>query len=385
MLSARPHERESFFRNWRHADHALIIAVATTATVGCFAVYSATRQRFANLGLPETTALNRQLLFIVVGLAAMVIMTFVDYRNLRPLSPYVYAGTILLLLGVKSPLGSTVRGTQAWYQLGTFQFQPSEWAKIAVVICAAAFCASFRGQLRGGHIMGVLLLAAVPIGLIYLQPDLGTALVFIAVLLGVLAVGGANPRHLAFLAALGITAVVLVLQLGVLKQYQLDRLGAFLDQQSSAQRVAYSVNPAKYNLNQSKIAIGSGGITGKGLFKGTQTNLAYVPEQSTDFVFTVIGEELGLLGSGLLIGLFGFIVWRIWRAAATARDLFGTLVCVGVMCMFVFQIFENMGMTMGIMPITGIPLPFVSAGGSSTIAAFAGLGLVLNVGMRRFN
>ena len=181
------------------------------------------------------------------------------------------------------------------------------------------------------------------------------------------------------------TAIVLVLQLGVLKTYQLDRLGAFLDQQDSAQRVGYDVNPAKYNLNQSKIAIGAGGITGKGLFNGTQSNLGYVPEQSTDFVFTVVGEEFGFVGSALLISLFGFIVYRIWRAAATARDFFGTLVCVGVLCMFVFQIFENMGMTMGIMPITGIPLPFVSYGGSSIVAAFAGLGLVLNVGMRRFS
>ncbi len=187
------------------------------------------------------------------------------------------------------------------------------------------------------------------------------------------------------LAGLGIAVIALVLQLGVLKTYQLDRFGAFLDQQDSAQRIGYDVSPAKYNLNQSKIAIGSGGLTGKGLFNGTQNNLGYVPEQSTDFVFTVVGEEFGFVGSAFLIGLFGFVVWRIWRAAATSRDLFGTLVCVGVLCMFVFQIFENIGMTMGIMPITGIPLPFISYGGSSTVALFAGLGLVLNVGMRRFS
>ena len=191
-----------------------------------------------------------------------------------------------------------------------------------MVVCVAAFCASFRGQLTGGQITGLLLLSSVPIGLIYLQPDLGSALVFLAVLLGVLAVGGASPRHLAVLAGLGLTAVVVVFQLGVLEKYQLDRFGAFLDQQDSSQSVGYAESPAKYNLDQSKIAIGSGGITGKGLFKGTQTNLAYVPEQATDFVFTVIGEETGLIGSGILIGLFGFIRYRIWRAAATvARSL----------------------------------------------------------------
>jgi rod shape determining protein RodA len=384
MLSTRPHEQRGILSAWRHADHALIIATVAIASIGLFAVYSATRHRLASQGLAETATVNKQIVFVLAGLVVMVLLTFIDYRNLRPMAPYLYAVTTLLLLSVFL-LGATHKGSLARFDVGPLQFQPSEWAKVVMVVCVAAFCASFRGALSGGHITGLLLLSAVPVGLIYLQPDLGTALVFIAVLLGVLAVAGASPRHLAVLAALGLTAVIVVLQLGVLKQYQLDRFGAFLDQQNGSQRVAYSVSPAKYNLNQSKIAIGSGGITGKGLFKGTQTNLAYVPEQSTDFVFTVVGEELGLLGSAALISLFGFITWRTWRAAATARDLFGTLVCVGVLCMFVFQIFENIGMTMGIMPITGIPLPFVSYGGSSTLAAFAGIGLVLNVGMRRFN
>jgi rod shape determining protein RodA len=384
MLSARPQERGGILSAWRHADHPLIVATVAVASMGLLAVFSATRHVLASHGIAETATVNKQILFVFGGIVVMVIMTFVDYRNLRPMAPYLFAGTIFMLLAVFL-LGATVKGSQARFDFGPYQFQPSEWAKIVMVVCVAAFCASFRGSLTGGHITGLLLLSAVPIGLIYLQPDLGTALVFIAVLLGVLAVAGANPRHLGVLAALGVTAVIVVLQLGVLKQYQLDRFGAFLDQTNPSQRVAYSVSPAKYNLNQSKIAIGSGGITGRGLFKGTQTNLAYVPEQSTDFIFTVVGEELGLFGSTILIALFGFITWRIWRAAATARDLFGTLVCVGVLCMFVFQIFENIGMTMGIMPITGIPLPFVSYGGSSTLAAFAGIGLVLNVGMRRFH
>lgn len=384
MLSTRPPERHSLLTAWRHADHMLIVASVAVSSIGLLAVFSATRHVLSSKGLAETATVNKQVAFVLVGVVVMVLATFVDYRNLRQLAPYLFAGTVLLLIAVR-PLGANVKGTQARFDVGPYQFQPSELAKIAMVVCVAAFCASFRGSLTGGHITGLLMLSAVPIGLIYLQPDLGTALVFIAVLLGVLAVGGAKPRHLAVLAALGLTAIVLVFQLGVLKQYQLDRFGAFLDQRDSSQRIAYNVSPAKYNLNQSKIAIGSGGLTGRGLFKGTQTNLAYVPEQSTDFVFTVVGEELGLVGSTTLIALFGFITWRIWRAAATARDLFGTLVCVGVLCMFVFQIFENIGMTMGIMPITGIPLPFVSYGGSSTLAAFAGIGLVLNIGMRRFS
>lgn len=372
-------------RSWRHADHLLIVACVAASSIGLLAVFSATRHELAAHGLAQTSTVAKQVSYVLVGLVVMAVATFVDYRNLRAMAPYLFGGTVVLLLLVKTPLGSSQLGTQARFDLGPYQFQPSEWAKIVMVVCISAFCASFRGSLTGGQITGLMLLSAIPIGLIYLQPDLGTALVFIAVLMGILSVAGARPRHLAVLAALGITAIILVFQLGVLKQYQLDRFGAFLGQQGPNQRVAYSVSPAKYNLAQSKIAIGSGGITGKGLFKGTQTNLRYVPEQSTDFVFTVVGEELGLLGSGFLILLFGFITYRMWRAAATARDLFGTLVCVGVLCMFVFQIFENIGMTMGIMPITGIPLPFISYGGSSTLAAFAGIGLVLNVGMRRFS
>jgi rod shape determining protein RodA len=168
-----------------------------------------------------------------------------------------------------------------------------------------------------------------------------------------------------------------VVQLGILKQYQLDRFSSFIDPSADPQEAAY-------NLEQAKAAIGSGGLTGKGLFKGTQTKGAFVPEQQTDFIFTVVGEELGFVGSFTLLALFALVVWRTWRTATLARDLFGTLLCVGVLSMFMFQIFENIGMTMGIMPITGIPLPFMSYGGSSTVANFAAIGLVLNVHMRRF-
>jgi rod shape determining protein RodA len=181
---------------------------------------------------------------------------------------------------------------------------------------------------------------------------------------------------LAVLAVVGVVGVAVVLHFGVLKQYQRDRLTAFLDSSSNVQ--------ATYNLNQSKIAISSGGVGGKGLFKGTQTNLSYVPEQQTDFIFTAVGEQLGLVGSALLLSLFVLMVWRIWRAATSARDATGTLICVGVLAMFVFQIFENVGMTMGIMPIAGIPLPFMSYGGSAIVASFCAIGLVLNVQMRRY-
>jgi rod shape determining protein RodA len=290
----------------------------------------------------------------------------------------LYGGTVLVLLAVKSPLGSTSKGAQAWFDVGPFQLQPSEFAKLVLIVTIAAYVAAHRGELDLRRLGIALAIAALPMGLIYLQPDLGTALVFVAVLMGMLLVGGARPRHLVALTLVGVVAVVAVINLGVLKQYQLDRLGAFIKPDADTQRSAY-------NLNQSKIAIGSGGLAGKGLGKGPQTNLSYVPEQHTDFIFTVVGEELGFFGSSLLLVLFGIVVWRTWRAAALSKDLFGTLVCVGVLSMLVFQVFENAGMTMGIMPITGIPLPLFSYGGSSVIATFIGVGLVLNVHMRRFS
>jgi rod shape determining protein RodA len=196
--------------------------------------------------------------------------------------------------------------------------------------------------------------------------------------IAVLLVAGTRPRHMAVLALLGITAIVLVVQLGLLKDFQRDRLTAFLDPQSDTQR-------SSYNLRQSQIAIAAGGVAGRGLFQGTQTNLSFVPEQHTDFIFTAVGEELGFIGGVSLLGFFGVMMWRIWRAAVLSRDQFGRLVCVGVLAMLVFQIFENVGMTMGITPITGIPLPFMSYGGSAMIASFVGIGLVLNVHMRRFS
>jgi rod shape determining protein RodA len=363
---------------WRHFDWTLIIAVLLVAGLGLVMIYSATHQKLEQELLDPGFYLKRQMIWFVVGIGAMALFATIDYRVFRDFAPLIYMGTIVVLLAVISPIGSSSRGTQAWFQLGPFQLQPSEFAKLAVILCLPAYVVQFRGEIDWNRIVAILILTAVPIALIYLQPDLGTALVFIAILMGVLLVADARPRHLALLTGLGVIAIVTVFQLGVLKEYQLDRLGAFLDPQSDTQRSAY-------NLNQSKIAIGAGGFNGKGLFNGTQTNLSYVPEQNTDFIFTVVGEELGFLGSAFLLALFALIVWRTWRTALLAKDLYGTLLCVGVLSMFVFQVFENVGMTMGIMPITGIPLPFMSYGGSSTLASFAAIGLVLNVHMRRFS
>ena len=363
---------------WRHLDVALATTAVLTSIFGILMVYSATHRKLAEAGADPLYDVKRQVAFVVVGIGLMVLVASIDYRIFRDYALIIYPVTVFVLVVVLSPLGSRSRGQQGWFQVGAFQLQPSEFAKLALIICLAAYCANHRGELDWGALVRILGFALVPMLLIYKQPDLGTALVFVAILMGMLLVAGARPRHLALLAALGVFGVVAVLQLGVLKQYQLDRLGAFLDPAGDTHRSAY-------NLNQSKIAIGSGGVFGKGLFRGSQTNLSYVPEQNTDFIFTVVGEELGLAGSALLLALFAIVVWRTWRSASLAKDLSGTLMCVGIMSMLVFQIFENVGMTMGIMPITGIPLPFMSYGGSSTLVSFAAVGLVLNVHMRRFS
>jgi rod shape determining protein RodA len=362
----------------RHVDLTLVASVLALSCYGLVMIYSATRNapRLADANLDPQYYLQRQALFVAVGIGLMIVTGLVDYRVYRDFAPFVYAATVGLLTLVLL-FGAVHKGQQASFDLGPFQVQPSEFAKVALIVCLAAYVSSIRGDIDGRRVIVILGLAALPMALIYLQPDLGTTLVFGSILLGMLLVSGAKARHLVALLLIGLVGVVAVVQLGVLKQYQLDRLTAFLDPQNDTQRSAY-------NLDQSKTAIGSGGITGKGLFKGTQTNLSYVPEQHTDFIFTAVGEQLGLAGSALLLALFAIVAWRTWRAAALAKDVAGTLMCVGVLAMFTFQIFENVGMTMGIMPITGIPLPFLSYGGSSTLATFAGIGLVLNVHMRRF-
>jgi rod shape determining protein RodA len=370
---------------WRHVDLGLVAALASIAGIGALMVYTSTRQALITAGSDPRYYLKRQALNLGVGAVLLLATMIVDYRRWRDLAPLVYVGMCLILVAVVSPLGARSKGHQAWFPVGSFQLQPSEMAKIALILCLAAF-ASWSG--RGGRqdddaematskLVGVLVLAAIPMALIMLQPDLGTDLVFLVILFAMLVVAGVQARHLVALVALGVLGVVIVLHLGVLQRYQVDRLTAFLDPKGDTRNIGY-------NLAESKDTIGAGGFAGKGLFKGTQTNLSFVPEQRTDFIFTAVGEQLGFVGSALLLLLFAFVVWRCWRAAMLARDRAGTLICVGVMALLVFQVFENVGMTMGIMPIAGIPLPFVSYGGSAVMAYSIGLGLVLNVHMRRF-
>jgi rod shape determining protein RodA len=325
----------------------------------------------------DLSYLRRQLLFIGIGVVGMVLVTLVDYRRLRDFAWLPYLGVVLVLGLVLSPLGTEKRGTQAWFQLGPFQLQPAELAKVGTIFALAALLARFEPPLSVRRLGLGLALCAVPVALILAQPDLGTALVFVAIITGMVFVGGARVRHIVVLTAFGVVAIVGVLNSDLLEDYQRDRLTEFLDQDQGLQAETY-------NLDQSKAAIASGATSGKGLFEGTQTRLGFVPEQHTDFIFTALGEELGFVGSATLLALFALMCVRILRTAQIAHDRLGTLICGGVLSLLVFQVFQNVGMTMGIMPITGITLPFMSYGGSSVVASWLALGLVLNVHMRRF-
>ncbi len=320
----------------------------------------------------------RQTVFVMIGIVLAVVVTSIDYRHHQHLSVVFYLGGLFLLLAVLSPLGTVVNGARSWFALGSFQVQPAEFAKLAVIILLAAVCSSARGtDMSARSTLTVLVLTGIPVALILMQPDLGSVMVFLAVAATILVVGGAPARHLVVLVLVAIVGVIAVFQLGLLGKHQQERLSNFVDPGPASSGVAY-------NAEQAQTAIGAGGFTGAGLFKGTQTELRYVPYQQSDFIFTVVGEELGFVGGLTLLALYSVMAWRIWRAAMLSRDFFGTLICAGVLGLLLFQVFENMGMTMGIMPITGIPLPLMSYGGSSVLTIFIAVGLVLNVHSRRF-
>lgn len=371
------------FVAWQHVDLILVGAVVALSAFGALMVYTATKDSLQAAGLSPTYYLGKQAIFMAIGFAVMLAVAAVDYRHYRDWAAVFYGGSLFALLAVYV-VGHKSRGAQAWFQLGSYQLEPSEFAKIALIIALSGYLARYKGRLPLRGFMVMLVMALIPFALIYKQPDLGSALVLLAVLLALLLVGGAKGRHLAILGLIALIAIVGVVEAGVLKGYQKDRLSSFVNSPDApAQALKEArLNSSQYNLAQSKITIGNGGLTGRGLGKGQQTNLGDVPEQRTDFIFTAAAEQVGLLGSSIVLGLFALIIWRIWRAAALARDQVGTLLCVGVLAMIVFQVFENVGMTMGIMPVAGIPLPFMSYGGSAIIAAFAGIGIVLNVHMR---
>jgi rod shape determining protein RodA len=361
----------------RHVDPLLIAAALGLAVIGLLAIYSATHQSLSAVGLDPGRYVKRQLTFLALAVMVLALAASFDYRLLKVYAGIVYVSSLVLLILVRTPIGTSVKGAQRWFELFGFQLAPSEVAKIALIAMLAAVLSEVRGELTVQDVFRTAALAGVPALLVFLQPDLGSSIVFAAILVGMLVVAGARARYLALL---GLTAAVLIVagfQVGLVREYQIERLKAFLDPASVSE-------DALHNREQAEIAIGSGGLMGVGYLKGSQTNLDFVPEQHTDFVFTVVGEEFGFAGAVLLLSLYGLLLWRAFRVAMLSRDPFGTYLAAGIASMLALQMFVNVGMNVGIMPITGIPLPFVSYGGSSLLLNFAAVGLLLNVHMRRF-
>jgi rod shape determining protein RodA len=357
-------------------DVVLLLATASLVGLGALLVWSATEQRMLAAGADPTAYLQRHVVNAAVGAVLGTVVALLDPRALRAWAPVLWIGAVLGLLAVLSPLGSTVNGAHSWIVLpGGFSLQPSELAKVALVVGMAVVLVERRDGEHEPAPPDVLLalgLAALPSALVLLQPDLGTVLVLGFTALAVLALSGAPARWLAGLAAAGVLVTGAAVQLGVLDDYQVARFAAFADPGLDPRGVGY-------NTGQARIAIGQGGLTGTGLFEGSQTRGRFVPEQQTDFVFTVAGEELGLLGGSLVIVLLGTVLWRGLRIASRAPDPFGRVVAGGVVAWLAFQSFVNIGMTLGIMPVTGLPLPFVSYGGSSMAACLVAVGLLQSV------
>lgn len=364
----------------RHVDPILVVTALALAGIGIALIFSATTTRVGQTGDPDLAFVVRQLIALGVGLAAMVVTAVLDYRWIRALAPLLYVGSVVLLVAVLHPaVGTRVNGSQRWISAGGFNLQPSELAKIAVIIAIAALLYERGGEPTVRTLLACLALAGIPAGLIFIEPDLGSAIVIVWLLFVMFLVGGLPLRWLAGLAVGGVGAVVYAFVGGYIENYQLERLTAFLDQGNNAQ-----AGDALYQLNQSMIAIGSGRLAGQGFRQGTQNAAAFIPENHTDFIFTVVGEEFGFVGALVILGLFAVLMWRGLRIAMIARDLFGTIVASAIVGLLALQVFVNVGMTIGIAPITGIPLPFVSYGGTSLIMWCALVGLLLNIHMRRF-
>ncbi len=351
------------------------------SAVGVVMVYTATRGSLLAQGEDPKTFLKKQGLFVVLGIITMVVVALIDYRRLEPLATVIYWLIVLALVGV-FVVGSSAQGAARWFSVGPLQLQPSEFAVLALILAVASYCARRDEEgLAWRDVFRLLIMAGIPIVLVLLQPDLGTAMIMVIVMLVMLAAAGLPIRILVLLLIGTALVAVVAVEGGLLHHYQIARLTTFLNPNNT------STNPyvqsAIYNLHQSTDAIGSGGLLGSGIGHGAQTNLGYVPEQQTDFIFTAVGEQLGFVGSVGVLALLGVIAWRVLHAAVVSRDIFGRLICAGLFAFIAFSVFQNAGMTMGIMPITGIPLPFVSYGGTAVLVFFGAVGLALSVGARR--
>jgi rod shape determining protein RodA len=363
----------------RQADWVLLGAVLALSLLGTLLIWASTQPLLLQQRANPHTYLLKQLLNIALGLVLMLIVSSMSKRQLKLYAPIVYGVSCLGLLAVLTPLGSIVNGARSWISLGGgFQVEPSEFAKLSVIVVSAMILSEYGpGQTRPGMRAVVLAvgLAAIPVVLVAAEPDLGVMIVLVLLVVGLIALAGVRLRWLGAMLVVSVAAITAVIRLHLLKAYQLSRLTSFLHPASDPRGTGYSAA-------QASIAIGSGGLHGTGLFHSRMIAGDFVPEQHTDFIFAVVGNELGFIGAMLVIALLGLMLLRALRIAARADDQFGMLVAAGIAIWFAVQAFVNIGMTMGIMPVTGLPLPFVSYGGSAMFADMIAIGL-LHVVRRR--
>ncbi len=377
FLNRNPYRRAHRGSIFAGFDPILTAAVGVLLFIGTLLVYAATRDWYSANGLDPEYYLKRHVINIVIGLALAWGTTIIDYRLLRAYTPFIWGLGIFGLILVLIPgIGSEVNGAQAWISLPFgFQIQPAEIAKISIIIGISMLLSERThnsDEPSNQDVVKALGVAALPILLILLQPDMGTVFIISAAVVTIIAVSGAPTRWVVGLLLVALIGGFVATKAGVVSEYQIKRLQTFVDPNADT-------DGAGYQLRQARITVGSGGLLGTGLFDGPQTSGRFVPAQQTDFIFTVAGEQLGFIGSGFILFLLFIVLMRGFAIARRSTDPYGTLVSTGVVAWFAFQIFENIGMTLGLMPMTGVPLPFMSYGGSSMFANLIGFGLLQNV------
>ncbi len=360
----------------RNIDWVLLLAQGTLAVIGCFVVYASSRNRVPDDPFFYTT---RQVIFTIGAAFVMFAVMSVDYERWREKARFLYGITIISLVLLK--LMSQAAGRDLiTFELGPVNVQPQEFAKLTVLIALAAYLSEERSdELSYPRFLGGLMVVGAPALLTLVQPDMGSASMLAVLAMGVMLVAGAKPRYIALITLLSIVSVIAAFATRVVNEYQVTRLRVFLDPDT----VNPELQDAAYQVRNSIRAVGNGGMFGQGWLQGPLTGEGYIPVMWADFPFAAVAEEFGFVGGAALLALFGLVIFRIWRIMALSRDMFGTYICAGVCSMLLFQVFQNVGMTVGIMPVTGLPLPFISYGGSGQLTWFIMLGLVQSVHMRR--
>lgn len=384
LLNRRPSSglgnvRESMADPARNIDWILMGCVIALNIFGAFIVYSASRPQLTMFGLDPYSTVQRQIAFLIISAVAMILTMTIDFQLLRGRAEFLYGATLVLLVLVLI-VGAVRGGARLSFDLGFFSVQPAEMAKVTTLLMLAGYLSDDRlDYVPYDTFINALLIMVAPSVLILLQPDFGSASVLVACAMGVLLVAGVRIKYIVMISLFALISGVVSILSGLVRGYQLDRFKAFINQNSdddALQKIIFQVKNAKR-------AVASGGLFGKGYLQGPLTNGSFIPVQKTDFVFSAIAEQFGLIGSGMVLTLFGVILWRIWRTAQMTRSQLGRFICIGAFTMILWQVFQNIGMTLGIMPVTGFALPYVSYGGSHIVAGAVLIGLVQNVHMRR--